>query len=86
MAGVQELNFDSPDETRTPDKTRVDVVRTGGATAAPGSSETNPALRSSSSRARRRSSRASSRFRVSYASVALSRTGWAIPMRLPSLS
>jgi hypothetical protein len=34
MAGVQELNFDSPDETRTPDKTRVDVVRTGGATAA----------------------------------------------------
>jgi hypothetical protein len=34
MAGVQALNFDSPDETRTPDKTRVDVVRTGGATAA----------------------------------------------------
>ena len=35
MAGVQRLNFDSPDETRTPDKTRVDVVRTdGGATAA----------------------------------------------------
>lgn len=35
MAGVQELDFDSPDETRTPDKTRVDVVRTdGGATAA----------------------------------------------------
>lgn len=35
MAGVHELDFDSPDETRTPDKTRVDVVRTdGGATAA----------------------------------------------------
>lgn len=33
MAGVQALNFDSPDEKRTPDKTRVDVVRTGGATA-----------------------------------------------------
>jgi hypothetical protein len=28
MAGVQELNFDSPDETRTPPKTRVEVVRT----------------------------------------------------------
>jgi mannose-6-phosphate isomerase-like protein (cupin superfamily) len=34
MAGVETLNFDSPDETRTPDKTRVDVVRTGGTTAA----------------------------------------------------
>jgi hypothetical protein len=34
MAGVEALNFDSPDETRTPEKTRVDVVRTGGATAA----------------------------------------------------
>jgi hypothetical protein len=34
MAGVHEFDFDSPDETRTPDKTRVDVVRTGGATAA----------------------------------------------------
>jgi hypothetical protein len=35
MAGVEQLDFDSPDETRTPDKTRVDVVRTsGGATAA----------------------------------------------------
>ena len=35
MAGVQALDFDSPDETRTPAKTRVDVVRTsGGATAA----------------------------------------------------
>ncbi len=26
MAGVQALDFDSPDETRTPAKTRVDVV------------------------------------------------------------
>lgn len=35
MAGVQALDFDSPDETRTPAKTRGDVVRTGGgATAA----------------------------------------------------
>jgi mannose-6-phosphate isomerase-like protein (cupin superfamily) len=34
MAGVQAFDFDSPDETRTPDKTRVDVVRGGGATAA----------------------------------------------------
>jgi hypothetical protein len=34
MVGVQQLDFDSPDETRTPPKTRVDVVRTGGATAA----------------------------------------------------
>jgi hypothetical protein len=34
MAGVQTLNFDSPDETRTPDKTRVDVVRSGSTTAA----------------------------------------------------
>jgi hypothetical protein len=34
MAGVEALNFDSPDETRNPDKTRVDVVRGGGATAA----------------------------------------------------
>ena len=33
MAGVQALDFDSPDETRTPDKTRVDVVRIGGTTA-----------------------------------------------------
>jgi len=29
MAGVQSRNFDSPDETRTPEKTRVDVVRMG---------------------------------------------------------
>ena len=34
MAGVQLLDFDSPDETRTPEKTRVDVVRMGGTTAA----------------------------------------------------
>jgi hypothetical protein len=31
---VEVRQFDSPDETRTPDKTRVDVVRMGGATAA----------------------------------------------------
>ena len=29
MAGVDSKNFDRPDETRTPDKTRVDVVRLG---------------------------------------------------------
>ena len=29
MAGVEQLDFDSPDETRTPEKTRVDVVRLG---------------------------------------------------------
>jgi hypothetical protein len=34
MAGVVSRTFDSPDETRTPDKTRVDVVRLGGASAA----------------------------------------------------
>jgi mannose-6-phosphate isomerase-like protein (cupin superfamily) len=34
MPGIQTLDFDSPDETRTPDKTRVDVVRVGNATAA----------------------------------------------------
>lgn len=33
MAGVESRRFDSPDETRTPDKTRVDVVRMGGASA-----------------------------------------------------
>ena len=32
MAGVQRLDFDSPDETRTPDKTRVDLVRVGNTT------------------------------------------------------
>jgi hypothetical protein len=34
MAGTESRTFDSPDETRTPDKTRVDVVRMDGATAA----------------------------------------------------
>jgi hypothetical protein len=34
MAGVQTLDFESPDETRTPEKTRVDVVRVGGTAAA----------------------------------------------------
>ena len=34
MAGVEKRGFDSPDETRTPDKTRVDVVHLGGTTAA----------------------------------------------------
>jgi hypothetical protein len=32
MAGVQRLDFDSPDETRTPEKTRVDLVRVGNTT------------------------------------------------------
>ena len=30
MAGVEKRDFDSPDETRTPEKTRVDVVSMGG--------------------------------------------------------
>jgi len=34
MAGVQARDFNSPDETRTPEKTKVDVVRMEGATAA----------------------------------------------------
>jgi hypothetical protein len=34
MAGVASKGFDSPDETRTPDKTRIEVVRLGGTTAA----------------------------------------------------
>ena len=34
MAGVHRVDFASPDETRTPDKTRVDVVRVGETTAA----------------------------------------------------
>jgi hypothetical protein len=34
VAGVHRLDFDSPDETRTPEKTRVDVVRLGDTTAA----------------------------------------------------
>src|SRR5919197_5965829 len=29
MAGIEKIDFESPDETRTPDKTRVDVVRVG---------------------------------------------------------
>jgi hypothetical protein len=31
MAGVEARDFDSPDETRTPDKTKVEVVRMSGA-------------------------------------------------------
>ena len=34
MAGVESRSFDSPDETRAPEKTLVEVVRVGGATAA----------------------------------------------------
>lgn len=34
MAGVQVGDFGAPDETRTPEKTRVDVVRMGETTAA----------------------------------------------------
>ena len=34
MAGLAKLDFDSPDETRTPDKTRIDVVRVGETSAA----------------------------------------------------
>ena len=34
MAGVEARQFESPDETRTPQKTRVDVVHMGNATAA----------------------------------------------------
>jgi hypothetical protein len=33
MPGVQKLDFDSPDETRTPEKTRVELVRVGNLTA-----------------------------------------------------
>ena len=32
--GVEVARFESPDETRTPEKTRIDVVHMGGATAA----------------------------------------------------
>ena len=32
MAGVQKLDFDSPDETRAPDKTRAELVRVGSTT------------------------------------------------------
>jgi hypothetical protein len=31
MAGIETGSFDQPDETRTPDKTRIDVVRLGDA-------------------------------------------------------
>ncbi|MDO8486052.1 MAG: hypothetical protein Q7S35_14010 [Candidatus Limnocylindrales bacterium] len=34
MAGFTTKSFDSPDETRTPPRTRVEVVRLGGDTAA----------------------------------------------------
>jgi hypothetical protein len=33
MAGLQVGNFDTPDETRAPDKTKVDIVRLGGTSA-----------------------------------------------------
>ena len=32
MSGVEKRGFDSPDETRTPDKTKIDVVELGGLT------------------------------------------------------
>jgi hypothetical protein len=34
MAGVEKRDFDSPDETRAPEKTRSDIVHLGGTTAA----------------------------------------------------
>ena len=34
MAGTEKKSFDSPDETRTPDKTKIEVVMLGGTTAA----------------------------------------------------
>jgi hypothetical protein len=34
MAGVEQGSFDSPDETRTPDKTKIEVVNLGTTTAA----------------------------------------------------
>ena len=34
MAGVEKRDFDSPDESRTPAKTRSDIVHLGGTTAA----------------------------------------------------
>lgn len=34
MAGVQSRSFDSPDESRAPSKTQIDVVRLGSSTAA----------------------------------------------------
>ena len=34
MPGVEVRDFDAPDESRTPDKTKIDVVRMGGTTVA----------------------------------------------------
>ncbi len=34
MAGIEKKSFDSPDETRTPDKTTIEVVQLGSTTAA----------------------------------------------------
>src|SRR6266542_4482039 len=34
MAGVEARDFDSPDETRNPDKTRIEIIRMTGTTAA----------------------------------------------------
>jgi hypothetical protein len=34
VAGVEKRSFDSPDESRTPDKTRADIVHMGATTAA----------------------------------------------------
>ena len=34
MPGVDARSFDTPDETRTPDKTKIDIVRMSGTTAA----------------------------------------------------
>jgi mannose-6-phosphate isomerase-like protein (cupin superfamily) len=34
VPGVESKSFESPDETRTPDKTKIQVVHVGGATAA----------------------------------------------------
>jgi hypothetical protein len=34
MAGVEQGSFDSPDETRTPEKTKIEVLKLGSTTAA----------------------------------------------------
>jgi hypothetical protein len=34
MAGLEVRDFSSPDETRAPDKTKIDIVHMGGASAA----------------------------------------------------
>jgi quercetin dioxygenase-like cupin family protein len=34
MAGIETGNFDTPDETRTPDKTKIEIVKLGSTTAA----------------------------------------------------